>query len=1096
MEMKLVSQCRILSISIFYFMFCVPSILQAEVNRAKFEAGGNYLIVEALDDDLVHFEYGRGSGPSTDQSIQVTDMVFKKDYLGSEQFSDNGSGIVETKDIKIEVNRDNLFVTLFDKNKNLLLTTIEPFNLGQACKEDCNNHYPCKGIRATRRSDTDFNVYGLGQQFVEPNSSAFDWEGKVRQGGNFGNIMEGFDGRVAGNTQVPILYAINGSTTQNYAVFLDNIYKQIWDFRSKSKWEARMFGEEIRFYVMTGHDLPNLRKDYMELVGHPLVPPKKMFGLWVSEYGYESWGEVDDILKGLRAEKFPVDGFVLDLQWFGGIPPLHPGMKPEETRMGSLDFDLTNFPDPEQKIKHYKEDEGIGIMLIEEAYVGLKPSEENEHDTLKREGCLVRRCVNCSEPLFMDGSDFWGKGGMIDYTSSRCGEFWHNLERQDLINMGVIGHWTDLGEPERYDCNAGYDAGSHDDAHNIFNFRWIRSIYDGYENNNVQYRPFIMARSGTAGMQRFGSAVWSADIASRLSSLATHFANQANMSFSGIDYYSSDTGGFGRQQFNGSYDDHDGNGRPDQLDELYTQWYANGLMFDVPPRPHTDKGNCPFPGCVDKNRDTAPNRIGHMKSNLANTRLRYSMIPYLYSLAHRAHRFGEPIMPPPLFYYQIDKKLQNVGHEKMIGRDLLAAVIAKHDETKRDVQLPAGTWIDWYTNRRHKSPSGLLITDVPGWTSSGIFRLPLYAREGAIIPMQYVDDKTMNSIGRRSDGTLRNELIVKVFAFENDGDSQFTLFEDDGATNAYLNGAVRETTISQQREGNQIAVNVHPSIGTYDGAPRSRNYLVELILEDQVLGVKLGNDNLIRRSSRGDFDKNNSGWFDSGSKTVLAKSGDRDVINSKNFHFDLGGIPIRCNSEFKSISIPGSSNGWNLEDETRILIRDNCRDKKWTGLVKMCKEEYKFAADRSWEQNWGSDGKQNGPNFHELETEGFYDVTFDENNPSNPVMNLVQEEDCSLSVKFICENGITENGISVYVIGDIPELGAWIPEQAKILQPNGPYPIWTGFIRNLPGNTLINWKCIKRIENHDMRVIEWEPGTNNSFTTPSSGKAGDQTGTF
>jgi alpha-glucosidase len=123
--------------------------------------------------------------------------------------------------------------------------------------------------------------------------------------------------------------------------------------------------DQVRWYVIAGSDLPALHQAYMDLTGHPPVPPKKMFGLWVSQYGFNNWTEVDGKLKNLRADKFPIDGFVLDLQWFGGVPAS--GAIPG--RMGSLNWDTNKFPDPKGALANYKKNDGIGIIAIEESYI-------------------------------------------------------------------------------------------------------------------------------------------------------------------------------------------------------------------------------------------------------------------------------------------------------------------------------------------------------------------------------------------------------------------------------------------------------------------------------------------------------------------------------------------------------------------------------------------------------------------------------------------------------------------------------------------------------------------------------------------------------
>ncbi len=1033
-----------------------PTLIQAEINRMKFQAQGNYLLVEVLDDDLVHFEYGRGAGPGTDNPIETTDMVCTPEdqvpegvcntnFSGPQHFSSNGEGVLETNDMRVEINQDNLAITIIDKTKNnVFLTTISPVNL----------HQTFKGLTFTRTSELD--VYGLGQQFVEPGTSDIDWDGRIREGGEFGNVMAGFNGGANGNTQIPVMYAVNGATHENYALFLDNTYKQRWDFTAQSQWKVEMSGEQIRFYLMTGADLLDLRKDYLELVGHPLVPPKKMFGLWVSEYGYDDWFELEDKISTLQENKFPVDGVVLDLQWFGGIPSVT-----GKCRMGSLDFDTDPFPDPSGRSENYDDRLGLGIMLIEEAYVCQDLA---EFDRLDNEGCLVKNRPGSPESVFLRG--FWGEGSMIDYTNDECSRFWHDSERQKLINAGILGHWTDLGEPEMYSSEAGYTAGTQADVHNIFNFRWIRGIYAGYLRNNVQQRAFMMSRSGTAGIQRFGAAMWSGDIASRLTSLAAHAANQMHMSMAGIDFYGADIGGFHRNL-------------EGDLNEMYTQWYANGMMFDIPGRPHTENlCNC---------KETAPDRIGHLESNLENTRLRYRLIPFLYSLAHRAYRYGEPVMPPLAVYYQADRNVRNMGHEKMIGRDLLAAVVAKHGETERDVYLPKGTWYDWHTNEKIKS-TGVWIPNVPEYRN-GIFRLPLYAREGALIPLMDVDDNTMNALGKRRDGSVRSELIVKAFAFDMPGtrrEHAFTLYEDDGTTRAYQQGVVRETIITQKRDNQDtVTVAVAASVGTYDGAPDTRNTVIELVINNPVEHVTVNGEMLQQFTTLADFIQADSGWIDAGNNSIMAKSGEKGVSEMKTFVFDLG--ESQCTSDYTSMYIPGEGNGWRPDDQNRKLTCEN--DKIWKGQIEMFVEEYKFAANGSWVRNWGDDGRQNGPNFQPFSPAGIYNVTFNEEDPTHPMFELVEALE-STSTKFICENGHTTPGTSVYVVGNIPELGQWDSCKAVLLTPDGPYPTWTGKIDNLPLNTQVEWKCIQRLEdpNRCAHNVIWQPGSNNVFMTPSVGE--------
>jgi alpha-glucosidase len=636
-----------------------------------------------------------------------------------------------------------------------------------------------------------------------------------------------------------------------------------------------------------------------------------------------------------------------------------------------LTWDLTKFPDPKAKLADLAANHGIGIVTIEESYIsrGLV-----EHQDLANRGFLNRAGTATGGPVFLTGNPWWGKGGMIDWTQDAAGDYWHDLKRQALINDGVIGHWIDLGEPEMYDPNdwvAGVLPNKHAQAdyHNIYNFKWAESIARGFQRNNVARRPFMMARSGAAGMQRFGAIYWSGDIGGNMPALAAHLNAQMHMAMSGVDYFGADIGGF-----------HRGGASPD----TYTRWFAHGMLLDVPGRPHTENlCNC---------KETSPAGIGNLASNQFNARLRYALSPYLYSLAHRAWSLGEPVMPPLVYYYQDDLNVRDIGDEKLIGRDLLVATAAADSITARDVYLPAGDWINVHTNETLHSTGQTIPAQA--LTEGQVFRLPLYARAGAIVPMMFVDEKTMNVVGKRTDGSSRSELIVRVYAAAMP--SGFTLFEDDGETIAYQQGQVRTTQLSQQRTGDTATVTVAAAAGTFAGAAVSRANVVELVAEAvKASAVTLNGQTLTQRATRADFDAAASGWFNAGSGLILAKSAPLGVGAAKVFDFTL------------------------VDDET----------------------------------------------------------------PGG------------VSARFECRNGTTTFGTSVYVVGNVPPLGDWVPAKGVKLEPNGPYPTWTGTIAKLPGNAAIEWKCIKRPDTA-ASPVEWEPGVNNVLATPAIGSAGSTTGDF
>ncbi|MBN1323906.1 MAG: DUF5110 domain-containing protein [Methanotrichaceae archaeon] len=817
----------------------------SDIPNFSAEADGMYLDLEVLDDDLVHFALGEvDSNGHTFSGIPSSPMIEKKDYDGPQFFSQNSTTHLETRELIIEIDPDTLILSIRNKTdpSKEVIALLSPFVV----------HGDLQGLMIEGEME---NVYGLGEQFQEPGTPDGDWTGWTRSPGNaYGNRMTHFSGGFTGNAQFPVIYTL-GEGYSNFALFIDIPEALSWDFTA-TPWTVTSHAGIIQGYFMAGSNLPDLRHDYMELTGRPPVPPKKAFGLWVSEYGYRNWTDVDDHLQSLRQKGFPVDGFVLDLFWYGGIREKDP-----QSSMGTLSWDLKNFSDPARKLRELK-DQGIGIIVVEESYVseGIP-----EYAILAKNDFLVKESSDGNPVNF---STWWGLGGMIDWTNSQAGDFWHDLKRVALINDGVMGHWTDLGEPENFDPTAYYDGFPEEEIHthpevaNLYNFDWLSSIHRGYCRNNESARPFMLSRSGVSGIQRFGAAMWSGDIGSNMASLNAHFNAQMHMSLSGMDYYGSDLGGFWRTALDGD------------IDELYTQWFANGMALDVPGRPHTFN--------LNEDQETAPDRIGDINSNLANVRLRYRLSPYVYSLAHMANRTGDAVFPPLVYYYQDDPNVRLIGSEKMIGPSLLVATVAEYGAKTRDVYLPADNWTDYHTGET-KVSTGVWVENV-SVCGDGLFVLPLYARAGAIIPEMHVDENTLDILGLRSDGSEDHTLVVRVFPDLTP--SSFTLYEDDGATVAYLSGEVRTTTISQVQENGQITVNVAPSTGTYNGAPDSRNTEVILVAGDQsIQQVELNGQPMAQQLSRAAYDDADRGWLQEVPGIIRVKSGMMQVSIAKEFHF-------------------------------------------------------------------------------------------------------------------------------------------------------------------------------------------------------------------
>ncbi|MGH7231486.1 MAG: TIM-barrel domain-containing protein, partial [Nitrospiraceae bacterium] len=396
--------------------------------------------------------------------------------------------VIETREMTIFVEDDARCIRVFDKARGV--------GLLKMCGEDLNQ--ATKRLRIERQDMQ--NVYGVGNLFVDGKTADGDWTDRHWNGRNHGNFRFGFfvtdDGVGSDNfygggpsvSQFPIIYALGpklpDGTFQNYGLFLDQVYRMSWDFHDSTNWYARTWGDQLRWFVMTGPNLKDLRGDFMELAGRPPVPPRHAFGLWISEFGYDNWNEVKEDLDSLKANRFPVDGVALDLQWFGGrFDSNEQDANCEPDRMGTLRFNLNNFPSPETEIRKFLNEYGVRFMTIEEPLIDNRLP---EHSELWNRRFLAR--VSDVEPVTVtrdfrhEGGDnncvWWGRGGLMDWTNPEAREFWHQQKRLNLALMGITSHWLDLGEPEMYYQDALYHGfpelgkNRHGDIHNVYNLFW------------------------------------------------------------------------------------------------------------------------------------------------------------------------------------------------------------------------------------------------------------------------------------------------------------------------------------------------------------------------------------------------------------------------------------------------------------------------------------------------------------------------------------------------------------------------------------------------------------------------------------------------
>jgi alpha-glucosidase len=377
----------------------------------------------------------------------------------------------------------------------------------------------------------------------------------------------------------------------------------------------------------------------------------------------------------------------------------------------------------------------------------------------------------------------------VDYTLEAARRWWGDLHRAYTDN-GIAGIWNDMNEPSDFVDQTGkmqmdvvnYDEGeysTHAKNRNTFALLMARATREGLERLQPDKRPYIITRAGYAGYQRY-TTTWTGDNTSTWEAMALSIPMFQSLGLSGVAFVGTDVGGF--------------IGRCDG--EMLTRWYEVGFLTPM----------CRNHMQIDS-YDHEPWRFGKYYEDIIRKylKLRYRLLPFLYTTLEEAARTGVPVFRPLLLNYQQDTNTLDLDDQFMIGSELLVAPILKRDITSRMVYLPQGTWIDYWTGKRITGGS-MIRVEAPLET------VPMFVRAGAIIPM----GPEMNYVGEKP----ADPMTFVIYPDEK-GKASTALYEDDGVSPAYRQGAFRRTPVSVSRSGNGFQIEVGAREGSYNPGPRS-----------------------------------------------------------------------------------------------------------------------------------------------------------------------------------------------------------------------------------------------------------------------------------
>ncbi len=521
------------------------------------------------------------------------------------------------------------------------------------------------------------------------------------------------------NFSMPMVLSSN-----RYMIHFDNPAIGYLDLDSKKENTLiyEMISGRKTYQIIAGDSWYDINEQYSRLTGSQPLLPRWALGNFSSRVGYHTQEEVEHTIQKFKEDNIPVDAVVLDLYWFG---------KTIQGTMGNLEIDRDSFPKMEQMIEDLNQ-KGVKTVLITEPFVLTTSSKWNEVSEKK-----IVATDSIGEPATYDF--YFGNTGIIDVFKKEGRDWFWNIYK-GLREIGVEGVWGDLGEPEVLPSWVNFNGATADEIHNIYGHNWAKLIYDGYQQNYANERPFILMRAGYSGSQRYGIVPWSGDVSRSWGGLQSQPEIALQMGMQGMGFMHSDLGGFAGANLD---------------DNLYARWLQYGVFQPVfRPHAHEDVASEPV--------FRSPKAKAKAKKAIE---LRYQMLPYNYNLAFENHSKGYPLMRP-LFYEDANAELNENSSTYLWGKDFLVTPILKDSVTTKDVVFPSGSnWFDFYDGTKIKGGQTKSITVSEDY-------IPTYVRGGAFVVLTDVVQTTSNYSS--------NDWNVHYYYDESVNESERVYYNDDG----------------------------------------------------------------------------------------------------------------------------------------------------------------------------------------------------------------------------------------------------------------------------------------------------------------------------
>lgn len=703
--------------------------LQQTGNVFKGQAEHAAFRVAFLQPDLVHICFARTPNWNEHSYSVVTRAPQSVEILSG---STAHNYLLETSAITVSISKQTAALTFLDKESRVL-----------------NQDEPGLAITWIGEQVTAYKSLMEGERFIGlgEKTGPLDRRGRGYQHWNTDAFAYGPD---ADPIYCSIPFYIGVHAEGVYGIFFDNTHKTHFNFGASNNRFASFSADagEMNYYFIGGKSVAEIIEKYTWLTGRMELPPLWSLGYQQCRYSYYPDAEVRTLARTFRDKQIPADTIVLDIHYMDGYK--------------IFSWHDQHFKNPQTLMDELK---ALGFNVVVMCDPGIKI-----------ESGYAPYGEGLDQDLFLtypDGKNYEGQVWpgwchFPDFTKPETRAWWKKWLKT-YSDMGITGFWNDMNEiatwgqtlPENIIFNFEGTPATTRKGRNIYGMMMARATYEGAKANLSGKRPFNLTRSGFAGIQRY-AAVWTGDNVSYDEHMMLGVRLVNSMGLSGIAFAGYDIGGFVGEASS----------------KLFARWISIGALSPFC-RSHT----------MINSRDSEPWAFGEETEQIARNyiRLRYQLMPYLYSSFYEASQTGMPVQRSLAVYYPNEPRVYQYQHQYMFGPAILVAPV-ESEKSITKVFLPEGTWYYLFTGNRFEGNAEIFVECPP-------HKLPIFIKGGAIIPMH-----------SPSENTKAVHTLLALHVYKGKQENAYEFYTDDGESYAYQTNGYAKRNIRYQPATNTITV--------------------------------------------------------------------------------------------------------------------------------------------------------------------------------------------------------------------------------------------------------------------------------------------------